>query len=242
MYLLITYLTIFIMFCFFGWCLEVVYRSIKQHHLVNPGFMVGCSLPIYGTGVVILYAIANLNLGIENAYLQFFVKALICAILMTLIEYIAGLISLKVYHNRLWDYSNRFLNIQGIICLKFSIYWAFLGALFIATLYKPLKGFTSYVYETKELYLILGIFYGIFIVDWVYSMNLMTKLKNYANNKHITINFENLKCSFRDKFNKINNKRISVFNEFKLRHKLFERFENKNNSTNSDIDDTPKEL
>lgn len=241
MQILITYLTIFILFCFLGWCLEVVYRSLRLHHLVNPGFMVGCSLPIYGTGVVVLYAIADLNIGVDNEISSFFIKAIICAFLMTLIEYISGLISLKIYHNRLWDYSNRFLNIQGIVCLRFSIYWAILGGIFIATLYKPLKGFTTYVYQTKDLYLVLGILYGIFIVDWVYSMDLMTKLKKYAEVTHITFNFENLKVSVRERFNKLSQKRISIFNEFKLRHKLFEHVENKDNNLMNETDKASKE-
>jgi len=203
--------------------------------------MVGCSLPIYGTGVVVLYAIADLNIGVDNEIASFFIKAIICAFLMTLIEYISGLISLKIYHNRLWDYSNRFLNIQGIVCLRFSIYWAILGGIFIATLYKPLKGFTTYVYQTKDLYLVLGILYGIFIVDWVYSMDLMTKLKKYAEATHITFNFENLKVSVRERFNKLSQKRISIFNEFKLRHKLFEHVENKDNNLMNETDKTSKD-
>ena len=34
--------------------LEVVYRSIVNKKLINPGFMSGCVLPIYGFGAVIL--------------------------------------------------------------------------------------------------------------------------------------------------------------------------------------------
>ena len=40
---------------------------------------------------------------------------------MTATEYIAGVLSLRVMKVRLWDYSNNFGNIQGIICPKFSL-------------------------------------------------------------------------------------------------------------------------
>ena len=46
---------------------------------------------------------------------------------MTAIEYIAGIIALKGFHVVLWDYSNEWGNIQGIICPKFSLFWGLLG-------------------------------------------------------------------------------------------------------------------
>ncbi len=226
---LIKYLSLFLMFCFVGWCIEVCYRSFKTKHLVNPGFMVGCVLPIYGSGCVILYAIASLDIVTFNVPLTIFVKCLICTILMTLVEYIAGIFSLKVYHNRLWDYSNRWGNIQGIICPRFSLYWGILGAVFIIFVYPPLKDLLNIIYAHEYLYLLLGIFLGIFIVDLCYSLRLMDKLREYAKNHNIALNFEKLKVSMRTKFIRANEKTISQFNEFKLRHKLSEIFSSKEN-------------
>ncbi len=48
---------------------------------------------------------------------------LIIAISMTLIEYIAGIIFIKTMHVRLWDYTMRRGNIQGIICPLFSFFY-----------------------------------------------------------------------------------------------------------------------
>lgn len=51
-------------------------------------------------------------------------------ILMTVIEYIAGYLSLKINKVRLWDYTDQWGNINGIICPKFSLFWGILGAVY----------------------------------------------------------------------------------------------------------------
>jgi hypothetical protein len=50
-----------------------------------------------------------------------------------------------------------------------------------------------------------------------------------------------LKVNVRERFNKLSQKRISIFNEFKLRHKLFEHVENKDNNLMNETDKTSKE-
>ena len=65
-------MTIFLMiaFLFFigallGWGIEVVYRRFKKDNVdgewINPGFLIGPYLPIYGFGLVILYLLASLE-------------------------------------------------------------------------------------------------------------------------------------------------------------------------------------
>ena len=137
-------MTVFLMiaFLFFmgstlGWCLEVVYRRLspanKERRWINPGFMIGPYLPLYGFGLVALYLLAN----IENTSLISEVTVgsktvlfIIMAIVMTAMEYVAGLIFIKGMKVKLWDYSKERFNLQGIICLRFSIYWAILGAVY----------------------------------------------------------------------------------------------------------------
>ena len=60
------------------------------------------------------------------------------ALAMTALEYIAGLMSLKVMHLRLWDYSHCWGNIQGLICPLFTFFWGVLSALYYFLLYPPL--------------------------------------------------------------------------------------------------------
>ena len=55
----------------FGWILEVFFRKFfsrnnPEHKWINPGFCTGPYLPLYGSGLCVLYLIASLN--IESDY------------------------------------------------------------------------------------------------------------------------------------------------------------------------------
>ena len=49
---------LFFMGCLLGWCLEVLYRRFtpanKERRWINPGFLVGPYLPLYGFGLCTL--------------------------------------------------------------------------------------------------------------------------------------------------------------------------------------------
>lgn len=116
----------------FGWVLELLYRNLTHRHKkwINPGFCTGPYLPIYGFGLCTLFLLASLEdlHLIADPVWNRVALFLAMAVAMTLIEYIAGLACLKYLKVRLWDYSNLWGNIQGIICPLFSFFWAALGA------------------------------------------------------------------------------------------------------------------
>ena len=116
----------------FGWVLELLYRNLTHRHKkwINPGFCTGPYLPIYGFGLCTLFLLASLEdlHLIANSVWNRVVLFIAMAVTMTLIEYIAGIACLKYLKVRLWDYSNLWGNIQGIICPLFSFFWAALGA------------------------------------------------------------------------------------------------------------------
>lgn len=219
MEIIIRILSIFMLFCFLGWCLEVCYRSIRNKRLINPGFMVGVTLPIYGLGALILYGVFSIPLSNLSNLTIIIIKVLIASIFLTLIEFLAGFISLKVYHNRLWDYSDRKFNIMGLVCLEFSIYWTLLAIFFYFVFYPWLQTFSFYIYSNTFTILLLGVFYGIFIVDLIYSLKLLDKIRGYALQLQQTINFENLK---RQASKRANNglTKIKSLAIFKLAHRV----------------------
>ncbi len=114
---------LFMLGCSFGWVLEVFYRrfissSNPERRWINPGFLTGPALPLYGTGVCAMWLIVSLEpfIPIADVSLRRAVLFLGITLGMTLIEYIAGLLSTRVFKVQLWDYSRRWGNIQGIIC------------------------------------------------------------------------------------------------------------------------------
>ena len=106
----------------FGWGLEVIYRHFadKEKRWFNPGFCVGSYLPIYGFRLLVVFLVTYLNdfAFVENVTLRRIILFLLIAICLTLIELIAGIMLLKFFNMRLWDYTEEKLNYKGFICLK----------------------------------------------------------------------------------------------------------------------------
>ena len=110
--------TLFVIGSLLGWVIELFFRRfVSQKKWMNPGFLIGPYLPIYGFGVMVLYGVSNIPLGIEIKVVDIIVHILVIGLGMTLIEFIAGLIFIKGFKVKLWDYSDRKGNIMGIIYL-----------------------------------------------------------------------------------------------------------------------------
>ena len=177
-----------------GWVLEFLYRSMVEKKFVNPGFLSGCCLPIYGTGGISLYILC---MPMDNLVDSIPLKILLVffggSLIMTLIELIGGFILLKFFDMRLWDYTELKFNFKGIICLEFSLIWGLccLGFYFIA--YPWLKDLANLVCGQTQWVLFIGIYFGVFIVDLSNSLDLATKIKAYAKESKRRINFERLK-------------------------------------------------
>lgn len=120
------YVFSFVCFAFVGWLLEVMFRSFRARTFVNPGFLSGPYLPIYGIGAVVLAFCATLR--IYNG--SFIIKGLAYFFLTTGLEFITGLIFEKYLHFPLWDYSDQRFKIKNYVCLQFSFYWLILAFVF----------------------------------------------------------------------------------------------------------------
>ena len=119
-----------------GWGIEVIFRRFfsannPERKWINPGFCMGPYLPLYGVGLCVLaaMAIAGTALGLTATVWLRVLLFVLMALMMTIIEYIAGLMALKWLKVRLWDYTNEWGNIGGLICPKFSYFWALLSGI-----------------------------------------------------------------------------------------------------------------
>ena len=83
---------------------------------------------------------------------------------MTAIEYIAGIVSLKFMHIRLWDYSSQWGNIQGLICPQFSLLWG-LGSVLMIKVFHPLLARGSNPMSFKVMLILDIVLLLIFAVD-----------------------------------------------------------------------------
>ncbi len=184
-----------------GWLLELLYRNLTQKHekIVNPGFCTGPYLPIYGFGLCVLYLLASLEQYslIADPFWNKVVLFLAMAVCMTLIEYIAGVASLKYLKVRLWDYSDIWGNIQGIICPAFSLAWAVLGAVYYFLIHPYILDGLRWLSQNLAFSFFIGMFFGIIILDVAHSAQLVVKLKAFAEDNDVIVKYEALKAHIR---------------------------------------------
>ena len=192
---------------FFGWFLELFYRRIfSSKRWINPGFLVGPCLPLYGFGVTILFLISYFLKFDEwfniPPYLNVIIVIAIMSITMTLIEYMAGIIFIKGMGIKLWDYSDRWGNIQGIICPLFSLLWTIAAASFYFLLRPVCENLINWfglnAYENIWLPFFLGSFYGVLFVDLCYSFKITHRIKEFAKENNIVVKFEQFKLEIRE--------------------------------------------
>lgn len=197
--------TLFVIGSLFGWIIELLFRRfVSQKKWMNPGFLTGPYLPIYGFGVLVLYGISNLSFGINNEFIDVIVHIAIIGIGMTLIEFIAGLIFIKGLNIKLWDYTNQKGNIMGIICPSFSLIWLVVGSLYYFLLNPVLVHGITWISENLIYTYFVGAVIGAVLVDFAYSIHLATKLKYYK--EFASLRFEDFRIELKNKIKRIRNK------------------------------------
>ena len=117
LYVLLKYFILFLVGGTIYVCLELIFRGRSNWTMLILG------------GLCFVY-IGGLNNWFD--YNMSLIKQMnISAIIITVLEYICGyIVNIKLGWN-VWDYSDMPFNIQGQICLPFTILWFFLSALAI---------------------------------------------------------------------------------------------------------------
>ena len=189
-----------------GWVLELLFRRFfsganPERKWLNPGFLFGPCLPLYGFGTVLLFILSELDHQLFGSFSGTFwyypVMFVVMALAMTLLEYIVGVVSFKGFHLRLWDYSKQWGNIQGLICPKFSLAWALLGAAYYFLIHPRILHAIDWLSRNLAFSFVIGLFYGVFLIDVVYSTKLIHRIKKLADENEVIVKYENLKAHVR---------------------------------------------
>lgn len=224
--ILISILALFLIGALLGYGIEVLFRrffSVKKW--VNPGFMKGPWLPMYGFGLVFLFLFCLLFYScLPKSFILYnpsgdlfsreemsgptvydLLPIMILALSMILLELIAGLIFVKGFKVRLWDYSNMKGNFQGVICPLFNLIWLGVAILYYYAVnpyvYKCFFLLYDYFFGSSSgsvaahfgTIFILGLIYGIFIIDLVNSIGLFSKVEALAKSSGIVQRYEKLR-------------------------------------------------
>lgn len=129
-YSIVQWLFFFYFYCFFGWCFESAYVSLKSRRFVNRGFMRGPYLPIYGSGAIMMLIV---SMPFRSSLIMTYISGCIGA---TILEYVTGVTMEKLFKVKYWDYSDQKFNFQGHICLSSTLAWGGLTILMTGLVHK----------------------------------------------------------------------------------------------------------
>ena len=179
-----------------GWCIEVLFRRFfSAKKWINPGFLVGPYLPLYGCSLCTLYLLAMLEefIPISFPVLRKLVLFAVMALCVTAIEYVTGLIFIKRLKIKLWDYSDCWGNVDGVICPLFTFFWALLSAAYYFLIHPHILGALEWLAQNLAFSFFIGVFYGVFAIDLVHSTRFLAVIRRFADDKKIVVRYEELK-------------------------------------------------
>ncbi|MDU4860507.1 putative ABC transporter permease [Terrisporobacter petrolearius] len=200
-----------------GWVIELIFRRFfsganPERRWINPGFLIGPYLPLYGFSLCVLFLLAQININfIHNKFIEELVLFIIMALVVTFIEYLAGLIFIKGMNIKLWDYTDEHCNIQGIICPKFSFFWAVLSAIYYFLIHPHILESLYWLSNHLSFSFVMGFFYGVFVIDVCYSLKIMVHIRKFANDNEIIVKYELLKENIRKRNEELIGKKKFIF-------------------------------
>lgn len=202
------FLFIFYIGCTVGWIMEFFFRRAVSGVWVNPGFLVGPYLPIYGFG---LCALTGIYFLFKDLDVNPLIIILLMGTTMTLIEFIGGLSFVDGKGVKLWDYSKEWGNYKGIICPLFSAIWTVIAGVYYFFLAKPVLGMLEWFSNNLAFSFVLGVFFGLIVIDYVYSTKLYLKIRKYAKDNNLDVKLEELRCHIKEEQKKKREKYSFIF-------------------------------
>lgn len=169
-YNLYQFLWIFVIYAFFGWCLEVIYQAVELGKFINRGFLNGPYCPIYGFGVIIV--IVSLYPLRENILILYAGSVILTSVL----EFVTGFILEKIFHQHWWDYSEEKFNISGYVCLKFSLLWGVACIVVIRLIHPSIEKFINWIPHGIGMIALTVICIG-FASDFIVTLTAILHIK-----------------------------------------------------------------
>lgn len=163
---------IFVITSIFGWIVEFIFFYIRNHIFVNhSSLVIGPFSLAYGFGGALLTLLLynEEKSSLKKVFAMSFLSA-------TVLEYIMSFGMELVMGFCAWDYSNLPLNINGRVCLLYSLFWGFLGIGWIRVIYpffqKHLKKLNNKLGRVLMYFLIV-----FFILDALLTISAFERMK-----------------------------------------------------------------
>lgn len=176
----------FIIYSVAGFIIETIFGVLTKGVLESrKSFLYGPFCSIYGLGAVLM--ILPLQRFKKNNYTLFTAGFVIGSI----IEYLVSLIGELIFHIKWWDYSDQILNLNGRICVLFSLFWGLLAIYLMSDINKRVDKLIDFLKKKismgilKTAVVLVSIFLAFDLGITAYALQMFTIRIVYDNNLNV---------------------------------------------------------
>lgn len=176
----------FIIYSVVGFIIETIFGVLTKGVLESrKSFLYGPFCSIYGLRAVLM--ILPLQRFKKNNYTLFAAGFVIGSI----IEYLVSLIGELIFHIKWWDYSDQILNLNGRICVQFSLFWGLLAIYLMSDINKRVDKLIDFLKKKismgilKTAVVLVSIFLAFDLGITAYALQMFTIRIVYDNNLNV---------------------------------------------------------
>lgn len=126
---------IFFFACFFGVVIETIYCLVRNGYIESrQGLIYGPFNLVYGIAALIITVVLK-KIKTKNVISIFCISFVVGS----MFEYVCSLFQEYVFGTVSWEYSHKFLNLNGRITLLYSIFWGLLGIVWVKYAYPKFR-------------------------------------------------------------------------------------------------------
>ena len=136
----------FIIYSIAGYIVETLFGIItKGVWESRKSFLYGPFCGIYGLGaVVLILSLQYFNKSTNKLFIGGFIVG-------SIVEYVVSLVGELIFHVKWWDYSDMPLNINGRICVYYSIFWGLLSVYFMTSFHPRIEKFIDKIEAKRSM-------------------------------------------------------------------------------------------
>lgn len=165
----------FVVFSILGMLMEMLFCYITTGVIESrQGLVWGPFCPIYGVGAVIGILVLD---SVKESRVKLFING---AILGGIVEYVISYMLEAIYGTRFWDYTYLNYNLNGRICILYSIFWGMLAVVVMRKIDPLFRKLASQIQKRKITKIIEGIIFGFLVIDALSTVWAVNTYKMHA--------------------------------------------------------------
>ena len=112
---------LYLVYSFLGWVGETVVATFRGKRFANRGMAAGPFCFVYGTTAILM------AVGFADMRTKPVVLFVACMLTATVVEWLTAKLLERLHNRKWWDYSDKKFNLNGYVCLQYSVLWGLLG-------------------------------------------------------------------------------------------------------------------